>query len=161
MLGDALADCPDSLWDEPVWPETPPEWFAPNFAHFWYVVYHSLVWLDLYLEGRPEDEFAPPQHFRQGEVDSPETMPERPYTKEQLGDYLQLLRVKCREKLVRLTAEDAGQTVQYGWSADERVTYAELLLYNLRHVQGHAAQLSLFLGSHGVPSRDWVARVPD
>jgi hypothetical protein len=37
---------------------------------------------------------------------------------------------------------------------------AELLLYNLRHVQGHAAQMSLFLGQHGVSGSelDWVTR---
>jgi len=30
----------------------------------------------------------------------------------------------------------------------------ELLLYTMRHVQEHAAQLCLFLGQHGVPDAD-------
>jgi hypothetical protein len=36
-------------------------------------------------------------------------------------------------------------------------------LYTMRHVQEHAAQLSLFLGQHGVPgeSLDWVAQAQD
>jgi len=40
------------------------------------------------------------------------------------------------------------------------VSYLELLLYSMRHVQEHAAQLSLFLGQHGIPDEalDWVAR---
>jgi hypothetical protein len=35
-----------------------------------------------------------------------------------------------------------------------------LLLYTMRHVQEHAAQLSLFLGQHGIPDADldWVPR---
>jgi hypothetical protein len=39
------------------------------------------------------------------------------------------------------------------------VSYFELQLYNLRHVQEHAAQLHLFLGQH-VPETTggWVAR---
>ncbi len=32
----------------------------------------------------------------------------------------------------------------------------EQLLYNMRHVQGHAAQLNLLLGQKGVSSPDWV-----
>jgi hypothetical protein len=39
----------------------------------------------------------------------------------------------------------------------------ELQLYNLRHVQEHAAQLSLFLGQNGVPDEKLaaVARAKD
>jgi hypothetical protein len=35
-----------------------------------------------------------------------------------------------------------------------------LLLYTMRHVQEHAAQLSLFLGERGIPGADlhWVLR---
>ena len=43
------------------------------------------------------------------------------------------------------------------------MSYVELQLYTMRHVQEHAAQLSLFLGQHGVPDEalDWVARAKD
>jgi hypothetical protein len=39
----------------------------------------------------------------------------------------------------------------------------ELQLYTLRHVQEHAAQLSLFLGQHAIPDEalDWVPRAMD
>lgn len=143
-----------------MWPDEPPEWFPRCFAEYWYVAYHTLVWLDLYLMGLPEDRFAPPAPFIQGEVDSPQTTPERPYTSEQLLGYLADLRKRCRDTLTGLTDEQAGRTVEYGWTEGPPMTYLELLLYNLRHVQGHAAQMSLFLGQHGVPDRDddWVAR---
>jgi hypothetical protein len=41
-------------------------------------------------------------------------------------------------------------------------TYLELQLYNLRHVQEHAAQLQLFLGQHAIPAGpSWVSRAKD
>ena len=49
------------------------------------------------------------------------------------------------------------------WSAGQPLSFLELQLYNMRHVQEHAAQLSLFLGQHGIPDEalDWVARAKE
>ena len=43
------------------------------------------------------------------------------------------------------------------------MSYFELLLYTLRHVQEHAAQLSLFLGQHAIPGEalNWVQRAKE
>jgi hypothetical protein len=43
------------------------------------------------------------------------------------------------------------------------MSFFELQVYTLRHVQEHAAQLSLFLGQHGVPGKalDWVGQAKD
>ena len=153
-LKNALVACPDALWTQRLWPAPPPQWFPPRFAEFWYVSYHTLVWLDLYLSGVPEEDFAPPAPFAQGELDSVETMPDRPYTKEELRAYLASTREKCRATLLGLTDEQARRPVQYPWSEGQSVSFLELQLYNLRHVQEHAAQLSLFLGQHGIPAVD-------
>lgn len=158
MLDRAVTACPESLWTEKVWPETPPEWFPRCFAEFWYVVYHSLIWLDIYLAGLPEDEFSPPPPFLPGEIDSPGSTPEQPYPKEVLREYLLSLRARCRDDLMGFDAAESGRHVEYGWTEGEAIPYAELLLYNLRHLQGHAAQLDLFLGQHGGQSQDWVTR---
>ncbi len=42
----------------------------------------------------------------------------------------------------------------------EPLSFFELQIYTLRHVQEHAAQLSLFLGQHSIPDEalDWVPR---
>ena len=151
MLENALAACPDSLWRERLWPTPPPSWFPPQFAEFWYVTFHALVWLDLYLSGVPEEDFAPPAPFAQGELDSVEALPEQPYTKEELRAYLASLRRKCHTTLVTLTDEQASRPVEYPWAEGQVVSYLELQLYTMRHVQEHAAQLSLFLGQHGIP----------
>ncbi len=160
MLDDALAACPDALWTRRLWPGPLSPGFPPRFAEFWYVGFHALVWLDLYLSGVPEEEFAPPAPFAQGEIDSVETLPERPYAREELRAYLAALRRRCQATLMALTDEEAQRPVAYPWSKGQPVSYLELLLYTLRHVQEHAAQLSLFLGQHAVAdgATDWVAR---
>ncbi len=155
-LDNALVACPDSLWTQRLWPSPPPPWFPPQFAEFWYVTYHTLVWLDLYLSGVPEEEFAPPAPFAQGMLDSPEATPTQPYTLEELRAYLATLRQKCLATLMALTDEQARRPVEYPWSQGHPISYLELLLYNLRHVQEHAGQLSLFLGQHGIPDADLI-----
>ena len=163
MLENALVACPASLWTQRLWRNSPSPEFPPRFAEFWYVTFHALVWLDLYLSGIPEEEFAPPAPFAQGMLDSPEALPERPYTKEELRDYLESLRAKCRATLVALSDEQARRSVEYPWSQGQPISFLELQLYTLRHVQEHAAQLSLFLGRQPIPDADlgWVPRAKD
>ncbi len=160
MLENALVACPAALWTQRLWPTPPPPHFPRQFAEFWYVAYHTLVWLDLYLSGVPEEEFAPPAPFAQGELDSAEALPARPYTKEELRAYLVSTRQKCHATLVALTDEQVRRPVEYPWSKGQPISYLELLLYNMRHVQEHAAQLSLFLGQHAIPDADldWGSR---
>jgi uncharacterized damage-inducible protein DinB len=154
MLEKALVACPDALWEESIWPDPPPPEFPSAFAEFWYVVFHTLVWLDLYLSGAPEEEFAPPAPFAQGVLDSREAQPEQPYTREELRAYYASVRQKCRATLAALTDEQARRPVEYPWSDGQPISYLELLLYTMRHVQEHAAQLCLFLGQHGVPGAE-------
>jgi hypothetical protein len=158
MLDHALVACPASLWTQRLWRHPSPPAFPPPFAEFWYVTYHALVWLDLYLAGVPEEDFATPAPFAQGELDSVATLPDRPYTREELRAYLATVRRQCHTTLLALTDEQARRPVVYPWSAGQPISYLELQLYNLRHVQEHAAQLSLFLGQHAIPDEDldWV-----
>lgn len=162
-LENALLACPASLWRERLWRNPPPLEFPPQFAEFWYVAFHALVWLDLYLSGIPEEEFAPPAPFAQGVLDSIEALPERPYTREELRTYLTSTRQKCYTTLIHLSDEQACRPVEYPWSEGQPISFLELQLYNLRHVQEHAAQLSLFLGQHAIPDEalNWVARAED
>ena len=163
MLEHALMACPASLWTQRLWRTALPPEFPPQFGEFWYVTFHALVWLDLYLSGIPEEEFAPPAPFAQGVIDSPEALPERPYTQQELRDYLASLRQKCHATLAALTDERARRPIAYPWSAGQPISFLELQLYSMRHVQEHAAQLSLFLGQHPAPDvgLDWVPRAED
>ena len=158
ILDNAVVACPDALWRERLWNDPPPPWFPRQFAEFWYVTFHTVVWLDLYLSGVPEEEFAPPAPFAQGVLDSAEAAPERAYTREELRSYLASVRQKCRATITALTDEQARRPVEYPWSDGQPISYLELQLYNMRHVQGHAAELSLFLGQHGIQIDAWATR---
>ena len=67
MLDNALRACPDELWRGRLW-DNPSE--PPGYAEFWYLAYHALFWLDLYLSGAVEG-FAPPAPFTLDELDRP------------------------------------------------------------------------------------------
>ena len=148
MLDDALGACPDELWREPVW-DDPSD--LPEYTQFWFVLYHSLFWLDLYLSGS-EEGFAPPAPFKRGQL------PEKPYTKGELQTYLDACRQKCQATMETLTGEAAQRRCRFEWG---EISFAELQLYNMRHVQEHAAQLSLVLGQKGISAPDWVVKARD
>jgi hypothetical protein len=154
-LDSALAACPPTLWTQRLWPDPPDQpsaaEFPPEFPEFWHLAYHTIFWLDLYLSGLPEADFAPPAPFVWVEIDPPVSL-ERPYTKEELVTYLAATRRKGQATLVGLTDERAGQFVDYPWVEGRAVSFLELQLYNMRHVQEHAAQLSLFLGQQASPA---------
>lgn len=158
-LDNALRACPDELWRDRLW-ETPPErrefanFHFPEFSEFWYLVYHALFWLDLYLTG-VEEGFAPPAPFTLIEQDEDGPLPERPYTKDELQAYLDDCRKKCQATIGTLTEKAAQRHCRFGWG---EVSFAELLLYNMRHVQGHAAQLNLLLGQKTGSAPDWVTQ---
>ena len=143
MLENALLACPDELWSD-----------RSRRPEFWYVVYHTLFWLDLYLSDSVEG-FAPPAPFTLEELDPEGVLPERPYTKEELQTYLGQGRQKCRAAIEALTDVKARQCRRFG-SVDGSVL--ELLLYNMRHVQHHAAQLNLILRQTTDSAPSWVAK---
>ncbi len=150
MLDNALRACPDELWQERLYHERS---LQPQFAEFWYVGYHALFWLDFYLSDSAEG-FAPPAPFTLSELD-PGLLPDRVYTKAELQIYLEHGRNKCRVKLETLTDALVPQRSRPDWP---EMSVAELLLYNMRHVQEHAAQLSLFLGQKVGSAPGWVAK---
>jgi DinB superfamily len=153
MLGDALRDCPDVLWEERLWEDQPDQWVAAGFSAFWYLGYHTLFWLDLYLTGA-EEGFAPPAPFDLVEMDPGEVLP-RTYTREELLRYLEYGRGKCQATLGALSAEQADRVCRFAWG---ELPFAELQLYNLRHVQEHGAQLRMFLGQRAGKATRWVAQ---
>lgn len=152
-LNDMLRACPDELWRERLWESSSTR---PEYAEFWYRVYHALFWLDLYLTGA-EEGFVPPAPFELIEM-KPDDLPERVYTRDELQSYLEYGRRRCQATIEALNDETAQRPCQFGWG---EVSFAELLLYNLRHVQEIASQLSLFLGQKGVSVPDFVPTARD
>lgn len=151
MLDHALSACPEELWQDHLW-EDPSE--PAGLSQFWYLAYHTLFWLDLYLSGAVEG-FAPPAPFTLDELDPAGLVPEKPYTKAELQAYLDYGRKKCQATIEALTEETAQRRCRFRWG---EVSFVELLLYNMRHVQEHAAQLNLRLGQKVGYAPDWVAK---
>lgn len=161
MLDNAVVACPDSLWRQPVWHDPS----APSQrTEFWRVAYHALFWLDLYLFGS-EEGFAPPAPYTLLEQDDATgPLPIQPFSRDDVRAYLAYTRQKCRTTIATLTDDWARHPVNFDWMREgEVVSYLELQLYSMRHIQEHAAQLSLLLGQHGVPDDqiDWVTRAKD
>ena len=143
MLANAIEACPDSVWSG-----EPPR-------AFWYIAFHTLFFLDMYLSPVGEAEFRPPAPFGLAELADEVGVPEPFHTKDELLAYLE----HCRKKL---DAVMAGMTE--AWTVapcpfDYRnMGNGELLLYNMRHVQHHAAQLYLLLRQRTDSAPDWVSK---
>ena len=141
MLENAIERCPYELWD--------------TDKKFWYTAYHCLFWLDYYLSLDP-DEFSPPPPFTLSEFDPSGLMPEQTYSKSELLAYLNASRNKCHQILASLTAEEL---VSMRWANEKRgYSVFEILLYNMRHVQHHAAQLNLLLRQGINDAPRWVSQ---
>lgn len=153
MLSDALRDCPDELWQKRLWEDQPEQWVAPGFSAFWYLGYHELFWLDLYLTGA-EEGFTPPAPFDLVEMEPGEVLP-RTYTQAELLRYLEYCRRKCQEVIGAMSDGQAHRLCRFSWG---ELPFAELQLYNLRHVQEHAAQLRMFLGQQAGRSTKWLSQ---
>ncbi len=140
MLENAITLCPIEHWD--------------TDRKFWYNAYHCLFFLDYYLTMEPKN-FSPPSPFTLSEFG--DEMPDRVYTKKELLDYLQSSRNKCHQLIASLTKE---KLIERWVNVSGTMNYSvlEILLYNMRHVQHHAAQLNLLLrqGINNAPG--WVAR---
>lgn len=145
MLEIVISACPDQLWTAQLWKDPDGE---DEYGQFWFVAYHSLFWVDLYLTGVSEG-FKPPAPFIRG------ALPEKPYTKDKVLAYLVECRRKCQAAIEALTDEKARQLCTFEWV---ELSYLELQLYSLRHVQEHASQLGLLLGQNDVAGPDWVPR---
>ena len=146
MLENSIRACPKELWRD-----------RSRQPEFWYVAFHTLFFLDFYCS-EAEQGFVPPLPFTLDELDPAGLLPERVYSQDELLSYLEYGRRKCREAIQRVTKEQFGERCRFTMPD---VTVGELLLYNMRHVQHHAAQLNLLLrhATHSAPG--WVRKTGD
>lgn len=143
MFEDSVNACPAKLWETK----------APT-RPFGYWVYHTLFFLDFYLSDAARD-FSPPTPFGLSELNREGEQPERIFTKTELLDYLQHCRQKCQRKIASLTDETAHQLSAV---RSRQLSVAELLLYNLRHVQHHIGHLNTILRQRTDSAPVWVGR---
>jgi hypothetical protein len=157
MFDNALAACTGELWTGRLWADADPD-SPPRYGEVWTVVTHAVRWLERYLLAVDESEF-PTLASSTALTAFPEGG--EPQTVQAVRDFLADLRAHARTHLTGLTDEEALRTIAaYEWIGPEPLPYLELQIYNIRHLQEHAAQIALFLGEHGVPGEklDWVGR---
>lgn len=141
MLENAIQMCPKELWN--------------TEEKFWYSSYHCLFFLDYYLTTDPAT-YISPRPFTNSEFEG--KLPERVYTKDELLMYLKASKEKCHKLLLGMTEEVAARR----WVNQYRnYSMFEMLLYNMRHVQHHSAQLNKFLRQNMNDAPSWVMQTKD
>ncbi len=141
MLETSIAVCPEEIWSD-----------RAQKPEYWYLVYHTLFFLDLYLSGSL-DGFAPPAPFTLDELDPAGVLPERVYTKEELQNFLLHCRKKCLATIGNLTDAKAQEICKF---SNFEISFGELFLDNLRHVQHHVAQMNLILRQKTDSAPGWI-----
>jgi hypothetical protein len=136
----AIELCPETMWN--------------TERKFWYQAFHTLFFLDYYLTQDPVH-FAPPPPFTLSEFE--DTLPERVYSKEELLVYLTWCRNKC-EQLIHSMTNEMAESQWINESKTMNYPVIEILMYNMRHVQHHAAQLNLLLRQEINNAPGWVFR---
>ena len=148
-LGEAVERCPDGEWDK-----------SHGDYPFSQVVFHTLLFTDLYLEPGPEGLKDQPFHrenqsFFQGYQELEPVEPTNLYDRTGCRRYLEF----CINKCDRMVGSETADTL-FGPSGFARrpPTRLELHLYSIRHIQHHAAQLGLRLQPITGRELEWVTR---
>jgi hypothetical protein len=146
----AVERCPESCWNEPV--------AAWKYCQ---VAFHATFFADVYLQPSDDVDAVKRQPFHlahQGDFRDYEEMEDRAqvllYEKPFVLEYLRDVRRKAQETISQESAE-----VLAGASGFRRrkCSRAELHVYNIRHIQHHAAQLILRLRLDTDVDVPWVS----
>ena len=145
-----------------MWEDQRDQWVAAGFSAFWYLGYHALFWLDLYLTGA-EEGFAPPEPFDLVEMEAGESLP-RTYTREELLRYREYCRRKCQETIVALSSRTGFADVQIqlgraavcGAAALQPPSCARAW-GTTAHVPGTAGRKSHKVGCEGLAKPWWLS----
>ncbi len=145
MLKRAIESCPTSLWERP-----------SDGMGYWYLAYHTLFFIDHDLHAA-EAAFESPW-FDRFEYELKELPPpyEDPYSKEDLLAYLDQCLAKARRVLWSLSR---GESLDLRGGRRVDLRPLEVMLYELRHVQHHAAQMNALLRREGVEPPRWVRQL--
>ena len=153
MLRNAIERWPDERWN--------------TDTKFFYMAYHVLIFLEYYLTFPAPKKFEPLLPFTEVDEDKipsgafDDLVPNRIYSKQELLDYLNSSRKKCRQLIAGLTEESIRKERWIKEEGSRNYAMVEMLIYNMRHVQHHAAQLNTMLRKEINDAPRWVRRAPD
>lgn len=140
-MENAINACPEEIWSD-----------QKPYHQYWYVAYHTIFWMDYYLSESYED-FKPPQPYTMSEFDPSGLLPERVYTQAEMLSYLGHCSQKARNRINALNDESMKQFYDF---KKYKLNIPELLLYTMRHIQHHAAQMNLILRQRTDSAPGWM-----
>ncbi len=141
MLRQAVARCPDSLWD------------APEYRNrFWHVAYHALFYVYLYLQPAVTEKNRLDSWDPRGSLDRAPTG--EPLSRDEVLAYLEVCRQEVDEQVAAL---DLDAPSGFHWLPFSKL---ELQFYNIRHLQQHTGELCERLGVAAAVDVDWVGSKP-
>ncbi|RZJ49608.1 MAG: DinB family protein [Flavobacterium sp.] len=142
------------------------DYFLTN-KRFYFIAFHSTIFLDYYSTISPQD-FSPLLSFTQKELSERpkeaigDLIPDEIYSKEEILKYLKQIREKCKRIIFSLTADELNKRFKEGDQPDDMdYPILEILLYNMRHTQHHAAQLNMLLRQDLDKHIEWSFRAGD
>lgn len=134
MLKQAIASCPENVWDDP-----------NDRFKFWSKSYHALFFAHLYVQ-QAEKDFTPweKHHDPDGDI---------PFTKGEVLEYMTFVERQIAERvpISNLEAESG-----FYWYP---VNKLEMHFINIRHIQQHAGELYECLGMRDKAELDWVGHI--
>ena len=130
MLHDCIRRCPPEHWEGKIANDS-----------FRQISYHTLFFVDLYLS-HGEAGFTLRELHQRGGDERTSTEASKGLEKEEALAYAEICRHKMLQTLASETAESLQSASGFSWLPFSR---GELHLYNIRHLQHHAGQLSAFL----------------
>ncbi|HEV2438920.1 MAG TPA: DinB family protein [bacterium] len=130
MLDVCIRGCPERHWDGRI-----------ARYPFWQIAYHTLCFVDLYLS--PGESAFQPRDIHPGALrDTFEEPPGRRFDQRELTAYAGICRQQALDVLAAETFESLQRSSGFSWLPMSR---GELHIYNIRHIQHHAGQLSAYL----------------
>jgi hypothetical protein len=146
-LSACIDRCPETSWNARV-----------GNHKFCQVVFHTLFYADFYL-GQNEASFRRQPFHRDNErffgdyEEFEDRAPQSLYAKPSIKKYLE----HCRKKALEVIAAESAETLSARAVFQRReFSRAELHVYNIRHIQHHAAQLSLRLRLDANQEIPWI-----
>ena len=137
MLQEAIEKCPDAMWN------------GLERNRFWHIAFHALFYTHLYLQDA-EENFVPWPKTRDRYPSFSLPRTEEPYYKEDMLEYAEFCKREVKERVASLDLDGASG---FHWLPFSKT---ELQLYNIRHTQHHAGQLSDRLTTGPGISVRWV-----
>ena len=142
MVQQIIEKCDDNLWND-----------YNREVVINQVVYHIIDSTDFYLSKNKEevDSYKP----KLGQDDGTFHDPNLKFTKQQLLDYLEVIKEKATEKFDNLTLTDLDGKPLFDWHG---TSVLGSLLYNLRHIMLHVGALHVRLNEVGKEPLNWVSK---